>query len=284
MIIIVGASGQIGSNIVKELVAHQTPVRAITHQAKYDFGPSVETGNADLLNTDDVIKAFKGGTTAFLLTPEKHNVEDIIEETGKIIDNYKIAIKKTGIRRIVGLSCVGAHVKNNTGNILMSRLLEQAFIEFDIEKIFVRPSYFYSNWLGYVDLMNEAGILPTFFPADLEVEMHAPVDVARFVAQCIMKNEGKNGTTVHELAGTRYSSKNIADIFAKKLNKAIQVQVISKEERIPALMSAGFTENAARNMSDMTQAVIDKVTSFEFEDKVIRLPTSFDDYLKDVLR
>lgn len=284
MKIIVGATGQIGSNIIKELVKNHTTIKAITHQSKHEFDKSVEIKSANLLNTNDVIQAFKGGETVFLLTPEKPESKDILEETEKIVDNYKIAVKENNIKRIVGLSCVGAHVYGKTGNILMSRMLEQAFNDVDIEKIFVRPSYFYSNWLGYIDLIKEHGILPTFFPANFEIEMHSPIDVAKFVSQCIMKQENKAGTTIYELVGSKkYSSKDIADIFSRKLSRTVKLQVISKEDKIPTLMSVGFTESTAKNMSDMTQAVIDKLTLPEFEDRVIKLTTSFDDYLENIL-
>lgn len=285
MNIIIGAAGRIGSNVVKKLVKHQVPVRAVFHETECEFDKSVHIVKADLLNINDVIKAFEGGTTAFLLTPEKHDVEDVIEDTRKIIDNYKIAIKETGIKRIVGLSCGGAQIEKGTGNVLLSRMLEQAFTDMDIKKIFVRPSYYYSNWLGYLDLINESGILPTFFPADLAVEMHSPVDVAKFVSQCILKDDIENKTEIFELLGyKKYTSKDIAAIFSEKLKKEVNLQIIAEEDRIPILRAVGFTENTAQNMSDMTQAVIDKRITLEFEDKAIKMTTPFGIYLDDILK
>ncbi|WP_294080339.1 NmrA family NAD(P)-binding protein [Proteiniphilum sp. UBA5384] len=286
MIIIVGAGGQIGSNVVRELEQKQLPirVRAIVHKSAPVFSKSVEVMKTELLNKEEVIEAFKGGSTIFLLTPERPDSNEILEETKIIIENYKTAIKNAGAKKIVCLSCGGAQIEKNTGNILMSRMLEQSFSDMEIEKIFVRPSYYYSNWLGYLDLMKNAGILPTFFPADLKVEMHSPLDVAKFITKCILNDKQSNETTIYELGGEKYSTNDIANSFSKKLNKEITVQVVPIEDRIQTLMSVGFTHNTAQNMSDMTQAVIDNVSHFEFEDKVIKLPTTFDDYLESVLK
>ena len=63
----------------------------------------------------------------------------------RTIDNYKQAIRTNGIKKIVGLSCIGAHIAGNTGNILMSRMLEHGFDDLDISKVFIRPSYYFSK-------------------------------------------------------------------------------------------------------------------------------------------
>lgn len=285
MNIIVGATGQVGSNIVKELVQKQIPVRAILHKTKYEFDKTVEIRTADLLNVDDVIQAFNGGTTAFLLTPERPDAENIVEEAATIIANYRAAVEEAGIKRIILLSCIGAHVEKNTGNILMSGMLERAFNDMNIEKIFVRPSYYYSNWLAYLDLINETGILPTFFPPDLKIEMHSAVDVAKFSAQCIENPANGAGTAIYELVGPKkYSSQNIANVFSDKLKREVNLQIISKEERMSALLAAGFTANTAQNLSDMTQVVIDQTAPPEFPNKTIKLTTTFADYLEDMLK
>lgn len=168
MNIVVGASGQVGSSIVKELKSKNLPVRSVIRNAERVSGKGLDTRVADVFNRDQLIAAFDGGTTVFLLTPENPLSNDIIGETKQITDNYKKAIQATGISRIVGLSSIGAHLNGNTGNLLMSKILEQAFDDVDVEKIFIRPSYYYSNWLGYLEAIQELNVLPTFFPADLK--------------------------------------------------------------------------------------------------------------------
>ena len=65
----------------------------------------------------------------------------------------------------------------------MSRHLEQSFQDIEIEKIIVRPSYYFSNWLGYFETAQQYGVLPTFFPENLKIAMHSPLDLAEFLAQ-----------------------------------------------------------------------------------------------------
>ncbi|UOB17962.1 NmrA family NAD(P)-binding protein [Abyssalbus ytuae] len=285
MNIILGASGQVGSNIVNALANKNLPVRAIVRNPTSAFGKNIEVKIANFFNQKELIEAFKGGTTVFLLTPENPLSTDIIGETSIIISNYKKAIQANEIKRIVGLSCVGAHVNNNTGNILMSGMLEKEFDDLiEVEKIFIRPSYYFSNWLNFLEVVEQQGVLPSFFPENLKIDMNSPIDVAKFIAHKIAENTKWEGKKIFELTGSqKYSSKEIADILSKLLNKRIEVFIIPKENWKETLMSAGFTKNTSDNIIDMTQAVIDKIVFPENKDYINILPTNLYDYFKEQL-
>jgi len=72
----------------------------------------------------------------------------------------------------------------------------------------------YSNWLMSVDLVKETGVLPSFYPADLKIEMNSPIDVAEFIANII--SEGVDKSDLIELAGPeQYSANQVAKEKAK---------------------------------------------------------------------
>jgi uncharacterized protein YbjT (DUF2867 family) len=233
----------------------------------------------------DRTKAFIGGTTVFVLTPENPVSTDIIEDTKRIVENYRMAIQASGIKRIVGLSCVGAHIEGNTGNILMSQILEQGFDNLAIEKVFIRPSYYFSNWLGYFETVRQYGALPTFFPEDLKIEMHSPIDLAKFIAKVMTDKSTSGNRTIFELTGQRkYSSLDVAKTFSKLLDKDVIVQSIAKEQWKETLLSVGFTDNTATNLSEMTQAVIDGKIIPERPNDMIKLSTTLEKYMIEQLK
>lgn len=284
MNIIVGATGQVGSNLIRELKKRHFPVCAVVRNPDKLADKTIETRTADLFNTNQLIEAFEGGTTVFVLTPENPASADIIEDTKRIVENYKKAIRATGIKKVVALSCVGAHLDGNTGNILQSRILEQALATLDIERVFIRPSYYFSNWLGYLETIEQYGVLPTFFPEDLNIEMHSPVDLANFIANK-MTATSSNGKEIYELTGPqKYSSLDVANTFSTLLNKNVAVQPIPQAEWKKTLLSVGFTDNTATNLSDMTQAVIDNKTIPERPNNTVKLPTTLEAYLKEQLK
>jgi uncharacterized protein YbjT (DUF2867 family) len=108
---------------------------------------------------------------------------------------------------------------------MASYMLEQAFSDLEIEQIFVRPAYYFSNWLGYLELVKENGILPTFFPPEMELPMVAPPDVAKFLAEVMTcKNPQER---IYEIMGPLdYSSLDMAKIFRDVLNRNVTLQQI----------------------------------------------------------
>jgi uncharacterized protein YbjT (DUF2867 family) len=284
MNIIVGASGQVGSHLTERLLDKGIPAIAVVRNQEKIKDESFIVRQADLFNLEQVVNAFNGGTTAFLLTPENPSSNDIIKDTKKIIENYRKAVEEKKIQRIVCLSCIGAHIEGKIGNILMSRLLEKQFDNLNIEKIIIRPSYYFSNWLGYLSTIEQYGVLPTFFPEDLKVEMHSPLDLADFIADVIAKPLGQPKTIVYELVGpTKYSSFDIAKIFSTIFNKDVSIQSITCDKWKETLLSVGFTNNTADNLCDMTQAVVDGLTSPEYPNSTIHLKTDFESYMKQLL-
>lgn len=284
--IVSGATGQVGSAVVGALLEQDKSVKAIIrHPEKSDDLKSrgVDVEIADLFDLKAIKKAFYGGDTVFLLTPENPFSDNILADTERIIKNYREAIQHSGISRVVGLSSLGAQHPSGTGNLEMSYMLEHALEGLPVEQVFIRPAYYYSNWMGYLELVKETGVLPTFFPADLKIPMAAPTDVAGYIAQTMMGETGEEN--VHELVGPElYSSNDVARIFGQKLNRTVEAESIPRVEWKETLQQAGFSGNAADNLMKMTKAVIEGKTVPEKEKQdLVKLPTTLEKYLEDIV-
>ncbi|HSP46478.1 MAG TPA: NAD(P)H-binding protein [Clostridiaceae bacterium] len=284
MNIILGATGQVGSLLAAELLERGEPVRAVIRDASQAMrleSLGMQTAIADYRDIGALTKAFQGGHTAFLITPEKPDCTDCMAEVDSLLDAYREAVLASGITRIVGLSSLGAQHEEGTGNLMASYRLEHAFEGIMTEKIFVRPAYYFSNWLGYLDLVRSHGILPTFFPPEMELPMVAPPDVASYLADLIQSDTGPDRTM--EIVGPKpYNRMEIARIFGEVLGKAVSVQQVQPEDWESSLREAGFSEDGARNLADMTQAVVDGKTSVEKAPVI--LPTDFRTYLESMVR
>lgn len=284
MNIVLGATGQIGFMLANNLFKKGQPVRAVVRdEAKANELKKIgiEVFVADYLDKEALIKAFRGGRTTFLLTPESPNPENYLDEVNLIIDNYREAIQASGINKIVGLSSMGAQHESDTGNLVASYLLEHAFSGLNIEQIFVRPAYYYSNWIGYLELIMAEGILPTFFPLEMKLPMISPIDVAEFLADVMIRETPQE--RIYEVCGPRdYSSLDIVRIFEKVLNKNITLQQILPDEWESTLEQAGFTSDGAKNFMLMTKAVIDGRTKGDTPN-LVRLLMNFQRFLEQTV-
>lgn len=284
MNIIVGATGQIGSVLIDELYKKGFPVRAVVRNHRKLKNKNLEFRTVNLFDQEQLTNAFEGGTVAFILTPENPGSNDIIRDARIMIKNYAAAINKSSITKVVALSSMGANAEGKTGNLIMSQLLENELDKLDVDRVIVRSSYFYSNWMGYLSVIREHGILPTFFSEHHKIEMNSPIDLALFIAGIMTNDTSGNPSGIMELTGPeKYSSVDIAKTFSSVLNQDVSVQTIPPDKWMETLTSVGFTENAATNLSDMTQTVIENKIVPEFPENIHKLPTTFEDYLKDVL-
>lgn len=283
MNIVLGASGRVGSALVKSLVEKGQAVKAVVrNQQKADdfIRMGVDVCVADFLDTNALKTAFKDGETAFLLTPENPAVQDVIYETRRILQSYKEALAVSGIRRIVGLSSGGAQHPSGTGNLEQSYMLEHAFKEMPVEQTFIRPAYYFSNWLGYWDTARDYGVLPTFFPVDFKVQMIAPSDVAAFAAQLMTTD--KPYKPFYEIGEKWYSPAEVASVLGHRLQRKVEAQQILREQWEDTLLQVGFSADAAGNLIKMTEAVLDGRTRSENPSEVISMSTSLDAFFENI--
>lgn len=281
MHIILGASGQVGSQVVRELHRKGEPVTAVVRNRGSAVPyTGIETRVADLFDGAALKEIFREGDTVFLLTPENPSSDDVIGNAKKLLVSYHDAIRDSGIRRIVGLSSMGAQHPAGTGNLVMSYLLEHAFVDIPVQQVFIRPAYYYSNWLGFGEVARETGVLPSFLPVNLKIPMTAPGDVAGFIASVLMDTR-KTESRILEITGpSLYSPADVAGVFSDIFEKPVTAQQIPPEQWKESLISAGFSDNASDNLIQMTQAVIEGKARPELPDeKIIRLQTSLKDFL-----
>lgn len=286
MYVILGASGQVGSAIVDHLLAKKLNVKAVVHhpdKASVIKEKGAEVAIADVMDLNSLFEAFKGGDTLFALTPETGKTEDVLGETKTILQNYNKAINQSSIKKVVGLSSIGAQYNKGTGNLLMSYMLEHAFTDLIIPQIFIRPAYYYSNWLAQLPEVKKNGIMPTFYPTDLTLPMASPMDVASFVADVLIED---GQSKIYEIVGPeRLSSDDVAAAFEKVLNKEVKAKQIPQKEWNTTLRKMGFTPDASQNFIDMTQTVVDGKTDPERKGTtVVTLKTRIFEYFENALR
>ena len=111
MNIVLGASGQVGSAIIDNLLHAKAPVKGVFHstdKAEKLRSKGVPATVADSFDLPALRSAFQKGDTVFVLTPEPGSSNDVLGDTQKILKNYREAITGSPIKKIVGLSSMGA--------------------------------------------------------------------------------------------------------------------------------------------------------------------------------
>ena len=153
-ILVTGATGNIGRQVVQHLVKRGADVRALVRdpsKAKFPAGVSVVQG--DFLDVDSLRNAMSGVSTLFLLNAV------VPDEFTQALIALNVAAT-AGIERIVYLSVIHSDIYVNVphfaGKFGVERMIEQMGFNATI----LRPAYFIQNDLTIKDVITGYGVYP----------------------------------------------------------------------------------------------------------------------------
>jgi uncharacterized protein YbjT (DUF2867 family) len=212
MILVTGATGTIGSEVVRQLAEKKAKVRAMTRDpAKAKMPAGVEIVAGDLEQPETLAKALKGVTKVFALASGPG--------LGKHDGNLARAAKAAGAKHVVKLSASSAtdYPRQLIGQWHLAG--EAAIKEVGVDWTFVRPGGFMSNALNWAPTIKAQGKIfaPTgdgkFAPID-------PYDIAAVIVRALT-SEGHAGK-VYTLSGPELlSTADQAAIISEAIGKPV---------------------------------------------------------------
>lgn len=153
-ILVTGATGAIGRQVIDQLVKRGAEIRALVRDpAKADFPAGVSVVQGDLMDPDSLRSAFAGVSTLFLLNAV------VPDEFTQALIALNLA-REAGLERVVYLSVIHSdrfvNVPHFAGKFGVERMIEQMGFSATI----LRPAYFMSNELTIKDAVQAYGVYP----------------------------------------------------------------------------------------------------------------------------
>ncbi|WP_457279588.1 SDR family oxidoreductase [Polaromonas sp. P5_D5] len=153
-ILITGATGNVGRQVIQQLVQRGAKVRALVRDpAKANFPAGVEVVPGDLLDVAALRSAFTGVSTLFLLNAV------VPDEFTQALLTLNLA-REAGVERVVYLSVIHSdrylNVPHFAGKFGVERMLE----EMGFAATILRPAYFMNNDLTIKDVVTGYGVYP----------------------------------------------------------------------------------------------------------------------------
>lgn len=153
-ILVIGATGTVGREVVDQLMKRDADVRALVRDpAKASFPAGVAVVQGDLLDVDSLRGAFAGVSTLFLLNAV------VPDEFTQALIALNVA-RSAGIERIVYLSVIHSNryvnVPHFAGKFGVERMIEQMGVGATI----LRPAYFMHNEFMIKDVILSYGVYP----------------------------------------------------------------------------------------------------------------------------
>ena len=240
MILITGASGTVGSEVVKALGARGAPTRAAYRTRPQNVPAGVESVALDYDRPETIRPALEGVQTLFLLSntvaPEKRVVDEA---------------RRAGVRRIVKLSVLRAE---DEGFVFgrWHRAVEKYIEASGLAWTFLRPNAFMQNVVNYMapTIRDQSAIYAS--AADGAVSGVDARDVGAVGAAALMES-GHEGRAYDLTGPAALTYKQIAEILSGVLDRPIRYVPISPEQNKQAAVAAGTPEAYADALVDLNR-------------------------------
>jgi len=153
-ILVTGATGNVGRNVVEQLVHRGAEVRALVRDpVKANLPAGVEVVQGDLLDVDALRAAFSSVSTLFLLNAV------VPDEFTQALLTLGVA-REAGIRRVVYLSVIHSDVYVNVPHFAGKCGVERMIDAMGFEATVLRPAYFMDNEHMIKEAITGYGIYP----------------------------------------------------------------------------------------------------------------------------
>ncbi len=264
MIVITGATGNIGSKISAELLSRGQKIRCIARNVgKLDelTGKGAEIAVGSLEDTAFLTKAFSGADAVFAMIPPNYTAPDFRAYQNSIGAAIAEAIGKSGVKYIINLSSQGAHLPEKTGPIKGLRDQEERLNKLKgVNILHLRPTYFMENLLVNIEMIRNMNIMGSAIRGDLKFPMIATKDIAQFAVDRLLKRDFA-GTSMRDLLGPRDMSMNeVTEIISKKINNPdLKYVQFSYEDTEKALVGMGFSKDVSGLFVEMLKAINERL-------------------------
>jgi len=261
-IIITGSLGHIGKPLTTMLVQQGHVVTVISSKSERQKEIEELGAKAAIGTMEDVAfltETFTSADAVYLMVPPvpffNHSFDPELYYS-KLGNNYALAIMQSGVKRVVHLSSIGAHLDAGSGFILHSAHNIENIVKSlpeDIAIAFLRPVGFYYNLFSTMNAIKKHGIIATNYGNDDKVLLVSPIDIATTVAEEITQHF--SGRKVRYIASEELTCNAVAGILGKTIGHPdLKWITISNEQYQKNLETIGMAPYLAAGMVEMNAA------------------------------
>ena len=222
MIVVTGATGNVGRPLIQSLAAAGEQVTAVSRRISdvpnavpNDVPNGVRRLQADLSQPETLVPALDGAKAVFLLTAAEFlangNMKDVME-----------VVEASGVERVVLLSSQGVGTKRHPSD------LEDAVTQSGLGWTMLRPGNFASNAFQWAESIRTQRLMAAPF-ADVALPAVDPDDIAEVAAAAL--RDPSHAGSVYTLTGpVAISPRQQADAIGQAVGQPVQFVELSREE------------------------------------------------------
>jgi uncharacterized protein YbjT (DUF2867 family) len=259
-IVITGSLGNIGRPLATTVVQNGHEVKVVSSKVERQkeieaIGAKAAIGSME--DADFMAETFKGADLVYVMETLgvgsffDQNL-DVVAAITRIGGIYKQVIVRSGVKQVVHLSSVGAHMDKGSGLLAFHHNVENILNEIpeDVSIKFMRPVGFYSNMFAFIPMIKAQGAIVSSYGGDEKKPWVSPLDIAAVIAAEIQTPF--EGRKIRYIASDEVSANEIAAILGESIGKPdLKWLVIPDEQLLEGMIASGMNPQTAKGMVDI---------------------------------
>lgn len=290
-IVVTAPTGDIGTQVVENLLASGTSaqLRLIVRDPSRlpaELRERVEVVQGSHSDAAVVGRAFEGADAMFWLCPPDPRAQSVMEAYVDFTRPASEAIRRHGVRRVVGISALGrgtpmaASAGLVTASLVMDDLLAGTGAGY---RALTMPS-FMDNLLRQVAPIRNQGAFFLPISGDRRMPSCATRDIAAVASRLLLDTSWSGQGDLAVLGPEDLSFNDMARIMSEVLDRPIRYQQVSFEAYRSGFVQRGMSEAMAHGMTDMARAKDEGLDNSVRRTAENTTPTGFRQWCREVLR
>jgi len=257
--VVTGSLGNISKPLAERLVAAGHSVTVVSSKAEKTAQIEALGARAAIGSVEDVgflTKTFKGADAVYTMVPPNFGASNWKKYIGGIGENYAAAIKAAGVKNVVNLSSIGAHMSEGCGPVSGLYFVEKALNGLEgVNVKHLRAGFFYTNFLGNIGMIKNMGIIGSNYGEGAKLTLVHPSDIAEAAAIDLLGLSFK-GKNIGYVVSDEKTTHAVAAILGKAIGKPDLTWInFSDEDLESGLLQAGLPQEVAKNYAEMGTAM-----------------------------
>ncbi len=258
-IIVTGSLGHISRPLVEKLTAAQQQVIVISSHSERKaeieaLGATVAIGSVSDLAF--LTETFKGADAVYTMVPPTFSASDWKAYIAGVGAIYAQAIAAAGVKNVVNLSSMGAHMPEGCGPVSGLYFVEQALNALEgVNVKHLRPGFFYYNFMANIGMIKNMGIIGGNYGENARLVIANPSDIADAAAEELL-SLSFSGKSIRYVASDEKTTDEIAGILGHAIGKPDLKWVnFSDADTLGGMLQSGAPTNVAENYAEMGAAM-----------------------------
>ncbi|MBB6462424.1 NmrA family NAD(P)-binding protein [Flammeovirga kamogawensis] len=260
MYLVIGSTGNTGKYVANELLDKGQEVRVIGRDQNklQDFisrGADFKIG--DLYDKEFVEEIFEDIEAAYIVTPPKYDVENLLDHQNKIGENLFNGLQKNKVPYAVNLSSYKYTDMENAGPAKGIHLQEERLNKLTNTKVLhIRAAFFLENLLSNINSIKFNNIGMSMLDPEKSIAMVATQDVSELAVKHLINKGFEHRDITYILGNHDVNMKTAINSFANAVGReGIPYVQLSYNNGKEGLISMGFSQDMANAFVNMSRAI-----------------------------